>query len=832
MPRLPARIHDAAAKLLRSADVSLRPLSTGALRELATSTNPVHRELVRRQGTPGLTPGSVLAAIDTEEIIGPATLLFDRVPAEPGARSEALHQAIVLDSATYPLRRHAALLCVRRHADEILSGHARTILHTCLNLASQPVDPYAPVALAMAAKTAAAALIARNPSFDKALHARLRAGNGVRELTLVQAAALQRRRIEYGSGIASTLEALQTDERRAHGFARDCDRQYSALDSAGPAAGRLDRLRSWLRSPRVRFAVAAQRVVSLVAVVALPAAGLAGSLTTDAWLHDLPGDIRVGTGEALTALGLLVAVHVISAELVADRLAGPIARTSSFPLPLQAGYFAGLMLLAVSVLAGESNTASMTPTTSNGGLAAESGETYSAATLGIVVALLLLVLWALITLLRRTDPVRAVNAFARRQRAAVLAAGRELGRVHRATLHQRELLAGYPWVLNALTVPRSERRVPIIASRSGYLLLHRRRLRGLAERSIWKEERARLATVASIGLRTSHGDEVMSVIPAVDQILDRRELRRVRRLPHIRRRPRIDRVEEHLSILLGVASAQSAGGNLSGAEQVRERALELIDLHLRAVRARRGSNEEESIGMVPALRTAAVQGLGLLNAAGDPNSREVMLGFLHRLLALTDAADGFGTLLASQLAFTGERPSVDIVRQLLWDCGSRAIEVNDELALREVQQQVDRLLSREEGDISLGGRLAQFAAVTRPRRADELWRWHAGRTSTESTFPLTAIRVGASALLVGNASLALTAALALRTSNAKAWEDWFEQRDVADRETVNDQLYGRLLGADPQYALQEFVRFMARAVAAVKPGPEEAPWPYRPGNVV
>jgi hypothetical protein len=86
--------------------------------------------------------------------------------------------------------------------------------------------------------------------------------------------------------------------------------------------------------------------------------------------------------------------------------------------------------------------------------------------------------------------------------------------------------------------------------------------------------------------------------------------------------------------------------------------------------------------------------------------------------------------------------------------------------------------------------------------------------STES-FPLTAIRIGASALRVGYASLALAIALRLRDHDSEQWIAYFEQDVVADEEQTRDQLYGHLLGPDPQLALLDFARFMGDATKAV-----------------
>jgi hypothetical protein len=769
------------------------------LRRLARSQDPAKRAILSGRVTAEIGPAAVLSAVDQDETIGAAALLFDDAPAGAGERSQALYRAIVLDSASFPLRQHTAMLCVRRHADEITTAHAKAILRRCLNLAAQPVDPYGPSTLAMAARTAAAALLARKPELDvEALRELDRPG-----VALVQAAALQGRRVRVADGLAAALEAMRPEPRRALGFARDCDRQYSALDSTEPTPGRVERLLAAGRRGALRCVVTLRAPLRAVGVVALVATGLGVGLGVDAWIVNLPNDVTVSAGEALTALGLLVAVHVLSAELAADRLAGPIARATSFPLSLQAGYLAGLALLVRSLLV---------PRRSD--LAG-----YSAATIGIVAALVLLVLAALVTLLSRTDPVRAVQSFGKRRRPGVLAAGRTLGHLQRSSVSQRELLSGFAWATSILSPPRGERRIPIVAQRSGYLLFSERRVRAAAKRPAFRDERVRLTTAAPIGQAISAGDEAFSLIPTEDFDLSRSELRKARRLLRVRAHRDIDEIGEYVGTLLGVAVAQARAGNAAGGDRVRDTLLAILDLHMSAVRAARGKLDgSESVGLIPPLRTAAVQAIRDLAAAPDANTHELVLGFLQRLLSLTDAADAFVATLAAQLGSTRTTLPVSTKLQLLWDCGARAIETGDELGLAQVRGQIARSLEREDRSVELGGRLVQFAALARANRAEGLWRWHVERAGAEERFTLSAMRIGASALNVGDASLALLVALKLRDlgTNADAWVAYFEDQEVAEGEKVIDQLYGGLLGADPQFALQEFARFVGRTAQAVR----------------
>jgi hypothetical protein len=269
--------------------------------------------------------------------------------------------------------------------------------------------------------------------------------------------------------------------------------------------------------------------------------------------------------------------------------------------------------------------------------------------------------------------------------------------------------------------------------------------------------------------------------------------------------------------ILGIALAQAHAGNVAGAERVRNAALAIVESQLTAVRASRGAlTASDPVGLVPALRTAAVQGIRALSAAKDANTSEIVRGFLQRLLARTDAADGFPATLAAQLSLSGETLSVADRRQLVWDCGARAIELNDRLGLRQVQQDFRHVLPADTPSVELAGRLVQLAAVARPSRAEALWGWYEQRCGDDQALPLTAMRIGASALTVGHASLALVVALRLRAEDSDAWAAHFGERSVAEAEKLSDELYGQLLGADPQRALEDFARFVGTVTSAIE----------------
>jgi hypothetical protein len=802
--RLPGPLADLLASGLRRHRHYLSSFSNRRLRELARSSSEVERALVAGFGRDrGPAAAQILAAATAEDLVGPLALLFGGVAAEPGERSEAVHEAIVLDSASAPLKRRCAFLCVRRHAEEITAAHARAVLGNALNLAAQPVDPYSPSELAMAARTAAAALLAADDSLDPIILGLLPSSPRARELSLIQATALQARRSGFGPGLAAALKALGPSEAEAFGFARDCDRNYSALQIAAPAPGRLQRALARARRPAAQAGTAARGLGRLNVAFALPTLGVLLALALDPDLIDLPDRVEISGAGALAALGILIAVHVLSAELAANRLAGPIARVTSFPVSLQAGYLAALALLVRSLL--DPPRAEL--------------ATYSAAALGLAAALIVCVFFSFLTLLRRTDPVQAVAAFAARRRGAVVRAGWRLGRLQRRALRSRELLAGYPFFKSRLSTPLGEQRAAITVRRSGYLHLRERRLRRLAGAEPWRSERARLTLVKPLGLHISRGEEAISLVPSAETSLSHRDVRRGHRLLRVRRGASFEAVGEYVGVLIALAAAQAEAGNQGGAARIIDTTLDLLAVHLDAMRASRdrGKEREETVGMAAVLRVAAVQALRLLSRPLDANTREVLTRFLQRLLEITDRADSFTSALAIQLARPGQRPEDSLVAQLLWNCGVQALRVGDEFGVEQTREQVVRLGAGAEWAVNLGGRFTQLAAVSWPAQAKALWDWHLESFGEEAIFALTAMRVGASALRVGNASLSLTVATSLRGHDASEWREYFDDHGTADTETVRDDLYGSMLGPDAQFALLEFVDFFERSIEAVAP---------------
>jgi hypothetical protein len=791
--------------LFRWCQPRARDLPTSALRILVRDDDRRLRACVGAGRGSLMSPREVLSlATDRSDLLGPLAILFGIVPAEPGERGAALVEAIVLDMAIARPRLHAALVAVRRVADELTVEQARSIFARCLNLVSQPVNPYAPEDLSMAARMAASALLLADNALDELILERIRTGPMAREFALVYASGLQGRRAGIGDGLAAGLEALSPHRDAAMTFARDSDRRFSALDPALVASGLLARLAGVRRPMWTWVEFLSRALAAAVAVIAPLGIGIAVSLLVNGWVTRLPSGTRVAPQAALTGFGILVAIHVLSSQLSAERLPGLVARKTSFPLALAAGYVGTLALALIALLRPSAHTA----------------RTLSHIDIGIVAALVIVVLAALATLISRLDPVRAVGSFERRERVAMRRSGRRLGKLQRAALSGRDLVSGMAWAHMSLSEPRAERHVTIRAPRDGYLKLRSRIIRKLSRRGSWADERVRLHIVTPLGTRVVEQVELLSVVPAEDQALERRDLDLARKAVKIGRERGIDRTAEVAGVLLGLASALANEGNVAGAESISTALLRLAHIHLRAMRTARGdTSDRETIGLVPVLRAVAVQSVRLLDDAPDPSRRDVILGLLDRLLWITDGADSFPASLATQARSVAgvSRDHGFALELLLWSCGTRAVETGDELGLRAVQDEIVRRMAAYPGFAGLSGRILQFAALNRAGTAERYWTWHRQHIGLDGVERCRiAIRAGASAFVAAGATLATLIALDLPRLDFQGLYEFFDDRSVADREAAASNLWGQLLGADPQKALQDFVRFCGRAQQAVR----------------
>jgi hypothetical protein len=711
----------------------------------------------------------------------------------------------VLDQAGSTYRATAALLAGAHSASELEFEHQRQILTRCLNLIAQPVDPYEAPHILFAARAAATAIIQANPWMDAVMNQRLsQAGPEVPDLLAVVAAALQRRPERRSEAAAAALAASTPDKQTAAQFAAGCDTRASALDPLVSGPRGLRRLASRLggiaRWPIAQARAWTRWVMATAAAGAAAGVGLLAAALTDL---DAP-DLKISPGEAATALGLLVAAHVVAAELSAERLPGAVARYTSTPIPLICGYAAASCLMLIATFDYPGND-----------------EKQTDLVLAFGLLLTLAVIATLSRLLARTDPVAAVEAFSSARRTAFIAAGNDLGAMHRDASEARSAVAAAGFAKLVMTEPRGARREIVRAERRGYLLLNPGRLRALGGHEPFRSERLTLRVASGIGGPAEKGEVVCSVLAAEDAAPTRREIKLVERTVQIKPLAGLDQVCASGGVLVSLAAQLAKEGNSAGAKRVAEQLAELVEVHLAAVRRSRGQAvQRHDVLPQPLLGTVVQQALSESRRDTTGDAMGVIGEILERVAQVTDRADTFAGLLAARLGVAYPAPDElpDFQQQVIWLAGLTALECEDSLGMSMVNERLGEHLKNQDQaskGTELAARLVQAAVWIAQARAADLYQWFGEHTEVGYVRLIGQLRIGAAALMAGHISLALNVAIDLRASDFDKLDAHLERREVAAHEQLESDLFHRLLGEDAQFNLQNFVRFAKQAAPAV-----------------
>ena len=786
-----------ARRILREASPVLEQIPDDDLVLLAAAGEAGRLVLgdVRQRGVPGRT---ILGLADRPSRVGAVALALGRAGGQPGELSAALYESIVLQQAGQTERTQAALIAVRRHPELLALPHALGIAARALSLASQPLDPYDPHPLRVTAAATAAAVVAAREELDPQLLRTL----AQPELRFVSAAAVQGRLGEPERLLGGILNHLSPTEPQAQRFARSCDRNFSTVDDVGTESPVPD----WLRRVRAQSRRVTDRALWLArpsAVLVACAAAAGAGLTFDAAVLDLPEQLRVTGGVALGALAVLVAVHVVSAELAADRLAGPIARATSVPLPLATCY----VISGVALVLGQLSRNALDP------------ATLSAISYGLATGFAVSVGIALMQLLARTDSTAAAVAFERRRRARFRAGGRDLGRLHAGAIAARETIGLMPWVKIALSPPLTERRIRLTARRDGWLWLSHRGFLKLAEDDWWKRSAGRLWLAAPAGTHVDRGQEVAALTGGDNSGVPTKRVRQVRRLLSERSAKGAEQAAEAVGVLVDLMARQGASGNEAGGFRVADATVALIEAHLDGLIAGRGESVPgESGGPVPALRTAAVGVAQALARADHPGERDVLQRFVRRMLPLSGPDDPFCAMLLTELdRIAVSQPAS--ANTVLWDVGVRVAECQSSVLAVSWTRAFDMLVERS-GEparvIEVAGRVVSLACYVDVPTAHRLYRAldrHADLSRPEDV--LVVLRIGAAAVRAGALSVAMEAALQCRAVSLGAWDLWAADHDQMTIEAMRNEFYGLTLGPDPQRVLQRFLTFAGQVKAAV-----------------
>jgi hypothetical protein len=795
--RLPSLVSRWALKRLIAHNRSLIGATATELRLILAGRQSAQRAMLLSYSLPGLTPRAVLDGVAREALVAPAAVLLSALQTEPGALSLALSQAITLDLAGSEIQTRTAFLAVRRAPERVLAPHRLGIFRRAWSFSEQPVDPYQPSALHSAARSAAAALISEHGDVRAEALSSLPGAVQRRQLMLVYAAGLQGIREQLADEFVRVLAATDTSEQDVLGFARDCDRDFSAQDPV-PTQGApwwrtaLEHLRRVLNTPRP------PRQASIAAsILGWPVCGASLALAFDQ-IVAIHYNAKLSTGTIVAIAGVLVAIHVVASELAADRLPGLVARATSIPLPLWGGYGSVAVLYGLALWA---------PVHSRQHL-------HSLLAIGVALALALSLVAALSRLLSRTDNVVAAQIFASGEARRATRAGRKVGRLHRSILTSRSKMNAMSWIRPTSSLPLSVHGYPVSSGSEGYLVISERVLSRLDRDERWQDG-SRLWVSEVAGSLVHRGDALATLTLPDNAMLEYSTRSEVQRLFRTRRLAGAERAAEAVTALVQLTNSLAESGNEAGASRAAVRTVELLEGHLRGLEHGRGELPEGETGApVVVSRTASLAIGRAMRRAEHPAVREVMSALIRRSLSVCTSGDPFLGTMVGELDPRRSQAQL-LVLDLLEECGRAAVRLGDRV-VRDRWWEMITELARDEAlqrnARAAAGRMVQYSVLVASRTAEANWtRLAALLRDTDSNDIMTAARFGATALAIGQPSLSVLTARWLPHDTWGRLDQRYKSHEHMEWEKAHDQLYGHLLGAQPEAALEGFVR-LGRAV--------------------
>ncbi|MGO9885530.1 MAG: hypothetical protein ACLPV4_21250 [Solirubrobacteraceae bacterium] len=787
-------------------------------------------EAVARLGLEELTANRLLELADDPEL---RELLLDRPSLEPPfliglaaqrpdlaraaeralrdcngtALSTALYRTVVLDRAGDQRSLHVALATITTAPERIAPEQARSIFARCLDISAQPMDPYSAggAASATAARQAAAAILAIDSGLDESVITALSDAESRPAVQTVIASALKERPDRAAKRFGAFLAALAVPREQAIRFAEDCDadrgslreiprRLPRGLASIGDAA------KGWPRA-WVWFACSLAGPVLMAAALAFVCRHASRTLTT----------AGVDAGVAIVALGVLAAVHVLSVQLAAQRLPGPIASAVAItPLTLS-GYTTGLLMLIASILGQEDPPPAWHP---------------SLVASGLLVILFVQVVAATTLSLRTTSLAAASEAVGRRRIGQARRTGRLAGDLHRLAAECRQVVDTHPCLRLFTSAQENAQRYPIRAANSGYLTIDIARLETAAQRDKLINGDLRLDLLVLPSIAVVAGQELASLVPVASAELDEDDLRAVEAPFKVSDMRQLERFAELCATLCSQLRPLVALGDAGGARRILHVLRELLQEHV-ASEADTCGSQSGVLPLSPALTQVIDEARAALRASTTESERDPVVRVLETVLELARKDDGIVTVIANRVG-QGATTLADF--GVLCDAGQRAALNDSRLELLVVQHSFDGLSAGESKNAryanEAAGRLVAYCASVAPRLSRAAWqRWweHATESSTPDRVAI-ALRIGAASLPVANLSLAVEISLALSTEDFDALAVSLGEEFRAAFEGFLSTSYGRLLGVDAQQRLLEFVQFARNVNASIAaPAPDPQP---------
>ena len=710
---------------------------------------------------------------------------------DASAKSQLLYRVVVLDGAAAGAGRiGAALLAATRTAATLRSEDARGILLFCLRLAAQGPGPYDMDPIINRARSAAVAIIQEHPELDDEVVDQALAGALSSTLELM-GTAFRGRPYSRWAAVVWVIETAKLNTVAARRFAEDCDARRQTGGTGSPRTPNGGG--AWVgdRYSRVRL---------LFPFLVAPAIASAVAKVAAVWTWSrLPPHVDLGA--AIGALAALIAIHVVAAELAADRLPGLVARNTTSSPAIISGYGAALALATVAATQGDNPA-----------------PAWTWATAILLVAFVLVVGGSIVQLLARIDSARAAEDFRRSQEPSVRRAGREVGRVLRDAKACKEVLESRTYVTLRSSPAKTERRVVVVASARGSLFVN-------APKS---EPGVRWYVKSDIGAVANEGDEVIALVPDPSATVNEQQISQARRSIAIRSVARAEEVEDMMSALIDIAGRVAARGERGGAERASRAGLALLAEHLNAVRSVANSTEAESLSrtvVIPAVQAAVTGTIGMLSQARNAIEYDVMCSLAEGLLDVCQPSDGATVMAITALGGVGADLPVHIASRILVRAGIRALEGDDEPGLIAVWQGFRRrigstvVVQRVALDAGQVAASAVWLNYSRGRQAwRTVWSMFDGQNSTWDPVRMTvAAQVGGAALLAGFISVALDIALKLRGSglDLAAFGTYMTSPAMLAMVQKDSDQGSGYLGQSPKDGVANFVEFTTRVAAAV-----------------
>lgn len=784
------------------------------------------------RGGRGLDLKTTFNAASDEPLLDSVVLaLRSREP--DAALAQLVYETLVLDPLSAGTGKvSVALQLAGKVAETLTAPELRGVANFAITRARQPIDPYDPSPITGAASSALVDLLVARPELDEQIRHQLSPAAAERTHAPPEArwlgAAVRRRPPDGGRAVADALRSWKPSSDAALEFldaaARSLPRPPLQPDPPSMLRSRL----------RAAWVVATRLAAVLV--------GPLMALTVGWWAHTNDwgsASAEIGMAEALAALAVLVTVNVLTVELSADRLRGPVAAVAGQPRSLWAAYSAVLSATAMALLTLED--AKLT-----------AARTWAQVSMALLFTAALVIV--VMKVARRTDPSQAAQAFRRAREATFRSTGRRLGRLQGRSAAIRAEVGKLHGVTVTVQPARVGRRLEVMAHRRGFLLPSRRHVDRLSRSATLQSNRARLRITGGLGTIVERGERIASIIPRSDAAIDPHFERVARRSLKLRRVRRLDDITSATVALFSLSFTLAENADFGNSRVVAQEACRLLtdhvqsargerrralDRHLRRTARREAAGEplrrgvaaagaatlrrdEELAPVIPAIRSAVQTTVRRsISRADDMGDLEEFI--LDALLAMSGKAEATVAMATTSIPNSWSKINAhpSAVGDLLAQLATRAMETQDIPTLAVIRDRISSLYSAgnnvQKSEMHFTSSvITAISCWVLPDQAPvflESLRSVGGIHAGSLSALLGYCRAGAASLLVGLPTIALLTSREVLAIEADL--DKLERRVLSEavrlREETNSSIRGNYLGDSPSDALADFVQF-ARAM--------------------